>query len=102
MEAEAAAAVAAVLACEAKKRVPSGQRPGVTYFSMWDTWLFQAVMDERTCQLCLHYETAYEWHGDQLRSEFPYLEIMDEMTIKANVHPNCRCYLVRKTGFEED
>ena len=83
---------------EANQRIPRPQRPGVTYFSVHDTWLFQAVMDNRTCDLCLHYEVANEWRGDQLRTEFPYLEIVDELTIKANVHPNCRCYLMRKTG----
>ena len=81
---------------EARKRIPVGQRPGITYFSVYDVWLFQAVQDTKTCSLCNHYETWGEITGNMLRHEFPYLEIMDENTIKANIHPHCRCFLVRK------
>jgi len=64
-----------------------------------DIWLFQEVVDERTCELCRrhaeHEDYHEDYHGDRLRGLFPYLEIMDYGTIRANVHPNCRCYLVR-------
>jgi len=81
---------------EATKRIPKPQRSGVTYFSMWDTWLFQSVFDARRCDVCDAHEVVDVYYGDQLRRWFPYLEILDENTIQANVHPNCRCYLVRK------
>ena len=95
----------AVRVVEAIKRIPLDQRPGVTYFSVWDTWLFQARSDTKVCDLCKHYETWGEIRGDQLRTEFPYLVILDEDTIGGSepdggglVHPNCRCYLTRKIG----
>jgi len=73
-----------------------------------DVWLFQAVMDTRVCDLCRKYETANEWNGNGLRSEFPYLRILDENTIGGPgsdgdglVHPNCRCRLVRSIGYEK-
>jgi len=91
----------AVRIVEAVRRIEQPQRAGVTYFSVHNVWLFQAVMDTKVCTLCRHYETANEWNGNALRSEFPYLEIVDEGTVKANVHPNCRCYLVRKIGYEK-
>lgn len=94
-----------VEAVEAKRRIDQPQRPGVTYFSVYDVWLFQAVMDTKVCTLCRHYEIANEWNGNVLRSEFPYLTILDENTIGGPgpdgdglVHPNCRCRLVRKIG----
>ena len=103
---EQLAVVAAVIAFEgAKKWIPPDQRSGVTYFSMWDTWLFQARSDTKVCDLCRHYETWGEIRGDQLRTEFPYLVILDEDTIGGPepdggglVHPNCRCFLTRKIG----
>jgi hypothetical protein len=33
--------------------------------------------------------------GDELLAIFPYLEIGDENTILAWVHPHCRCILIR-------
>ena len=87
-----------VEAVEAVRRIPKPQRLGVTFYSEADTWHFQSVFDGRRCELCSHYERAETWRGDQLRLEFPYHEIHDESTIKANIHPNCRCYLVRRIG----
>ena len=103
---EQIAVVAAVIAFEgAKKRIPVGQRPGVTYFSMYDTWLFDATLDSKVCDLCRYYEEWGEIRGDLLRTEFPFLVILDENTIGGPgvggdglVHPNCRCRLIRKIG----
>ena len=91
----AVAAVEAVVALGALKRRPEPERPYLTYFSYEDVWLFQEVIDEKTCEECRRYAEHEEWHGNHLRANFPYLEIEDANTIKANVHPNCRCYLVR-------
>jgi len=88
---------------EAKKRIPNVRTP-TTFFSVHDVWLFQARMDTKVCPLCRAYETSNEWNGNVLRSEFPYLMILDENTIGGRdggdglVHPNCRCRLVRKLG----
>jgi len=95
-------AVEAVQAVQkAKKRKPP-TRPGVTFFSEADTWLFNARADTKVCRLCRLYEQWGEIRGDQLRTEFPYLKIIDENMIAGSepdgrglVHPNCRCFLTR-------
>ena len=87
--------VHAVRAVSALKRRPEPWRPVVTYFSIHDIWLYQAVADAKVCELCRRYEEHGEFHGNHLRRNFPYLEILDVNTIAANVHPNCRCYLIR-------
>ena len=80
----------------ALRRVPKPlELPGLTYFSVHDIWLYQARADNITCDLCRRHQEHGEYHGNHLRSIFPYLEIMDDSTIVARVHPNCRCYLVR-------
>ena len=85
-----------VHAVGALQRIPQPQRRGVTYYSDRDIWLFQSVFDERRCDVCGMFEDIEEINGGALRNMFPYHEILDENTIAANVHPNCRCYLVRK------
>ena len=99
----AAKLVEMVQAVEAVKRIPPGQRPGITYFSVYDVWLFQARSDTKVCDLCRHYEEWGEITGNMLRAEFRYLTILDENTIGGQepdggglVHPNCRCYLMRQ------
>ena len=57
-------------------------------------WLFTAAVDDRTCFNCSLYDKMI-YTGDELRGEFPWLEIIDEDTILAMVHPNCRCILTR-------
>ena len=66
-----------------------------TFFSELDVWLFDARLDSKTCPLCRVADEIGEFRGNNLRMNFPYLEIIDVGTIKANVHPNCRCYLRR-------
>lgn len=78
------------------------RRYGVTFFSKQDTWLYQAVEDERLCPICDRHADTHIFNGLHLRAKFPYWEIIDENTIKAHAHmprdDNCRCYLVRKIG----
>jgi len=100
--------LAAIVVHESLQRIPQPQRSGVTYYSELDTWLFHAIMDTRTCDLCRHYEDMEEIRGDQLRLEFPYHVILDENTIvgpapdgSGLVHPNCRCYLTRLLQRED-
>jgi len=57
-------------------------------------------MDNRTCPACNEMDRVGKFIGLHLRRYFPYLEIVDVDTIKANVHPNCRCYLVRQLEAE--
>ena len=98
-------AVLAVQAVEkAKKRVPPS-RPGVTYFSENDVWLFNARSDTKVCMLCRIAEEIEHFRGNELRMNFPFLVILDENTIGGPepdggglVHPNCRCYLSRLIG----
>jgi len=84
----------------AKKRRPEPWRTGVTYFSVHDIWLYQAIMDAKVCPICLAHEETGEFRGNHLRAKFPYLEIQDVGTIKVHAHmprdDNCRCYLIRK------
>jgi len=98
---EIEAVLSAIIVHEgAQKRVPTPRElPGLTYFSVHNVWLYQEVSDHKTCQLCRDYaeQNKGEYRGNHLRSIFPYLEILDVGTIKANVHPNCRCLLVRLT-----
>jgi len=70
-------------------------RRDLTYFSLFDHWDLQAQWDERLCVWCKRMEQVGIYNGDVLRRWFPYLEILDMNTIAANVHPNCRCLLVR-------
>ena len=99
-------AVEAVEAFKAKRRIDFPTRPGVTFFSESDRWLFNARSTGNVCERCRMYET---WsnvmgglRGDQLRTEFPFLVIIDEITIagpepdgRGLVHPHCYCYLSR-------
>lgn len=95
---EVVEAVRAVEGAKLRRTFPT--RYGVTFFSEQDVWLYQAVMDARTCPVCTSHEDQGEFHGSHLRAKFPYLEIIDENTIKVHAHmprdDNCRCLLVRK------
>jgi hypothetical protein len=42
-----------------------------------------------------------DWRGDWISAAFPYHEHRSADLIKANVHPNCRCYLRYAGNFEE-
>ena len=95
--------VKAVIALGALKHIPEPRELyGLTYFSIHDIWLYQEVSDHKTCELCRRYAEHEDYHGNRLRMLFPYLEILDEYTIAANVHPNCRCVLVRYIGEPEE
>jgi len=85
---------------KAVQRIPK-PRTGITFFSENDVWLYQAVMDTKVCPVCTVAEKIEQFRGNNLRINFPYLEILDVNTIQANVHPNCRCLLVRVIGATE-
>lgn len=102
---EIAEVVAVVQAVEgAKKRKDIPLRPGVTFFSIWDEWIFNARSDGIVCQQCANLD-GQTFRGHHLRARFPYLKIQDENTItgldsddRGLVHPHCRCVLVRQIG----
>jgi len=91
-------AVQAVKAVDALKRKPEEYRYQ-TFFSELDLWQFIAITDDRTCPACMNYDTRF-YKGTELRTEFEFLLIIDEDTIFAKVHPNCRCELRRITYSE--
>ncbi len=90
--------VEAVIAVE-KTWKPKAYRDDVTFFSSQDIWTFIPSW-QNTCEDCAEFATGIPiLTGDQIRGMFPYLAIVDEDTIDANVHPNCRCQLVRFSEF---
>ena len=72
----------------------------ITFFGEFDLWLYVAVYDERLCKNCEAFAMMQVFKGTELQKNFPYLEITDEDKINVNVHPNCRCYLLRVISFE--
>ena len=97
---EAVQTVESAVAVDAVPRIPHPQRRAVTYYSVFDHWLFDATLDSRVCELCRACEEIGTFRGDQLRTWFPSHEIVDENTIRANMHPHCRCYLLREITEE--
>jgi hypothetical protein len=99
---EAAAVVAAVVYLE--EQLSAWQTPkafmedytgqGGSFFSKHDWWFFQAITDDRTCYPC-NSQDKVTFNGDELLGVFPWLEIGNEDTIFAWVHPHCRCILIR-------
>lgn len=70
---------------------------GNRYFSQADLWIYIPHYDVKLCEECGQFALGVPFiSGRQLRSSFPDMEIVDENTINANVHPNCRCQLIRE------
>jgi hypothetical protein len=86
--------VQVIRAIDATKRKPPGTEV-YTFYSLYDLWLFAAVLDTRVCEECRFFEEMGSLRGDMLRTWLKYHEIVDVNTIQANVHPNCRCTLTR-------
>lgn len=86
-----------------QRKIPT--RPGVTFFSENDVWVYDARADTKVCPTCRIAETIEHFRGNNLRINFPNLVILDENTIGGPepgggglVHPNCRCFLHRVIG----
>jgi hypothetical protein len=94
-------AAAVAVALEAKKRIDFPTRSGVTFFSVKDQWLYVAVLDGKTCDLCRSHEDKGTFLGNELRRTFPDLEVIDEDMIQVHAHLNCRCFLIRFIGEPE-
>ena len=84
---------------EALKRKPSDFK-GTSFFGKYDLWTHIAIMDDRTCQRCSVLDHVVTW-GNMLRAIYPYCEIISEDQFLANVHPNCRCVLLRVTDLAD-
>jgi hypothetical protein len=75
---------------------------GNRFFGQEDIWNFIPSWDAKQCDECGEYALGIPFFsGAQIRSAFPYMEVEDENTIAANVHPNCRCKLYRVVEGEE-
>jgi hypothetical protein len=94
----AVAAVSSVLAVDSLKRIPEEYKQ--SFFGEYDLWLYIAVYDEVLCDKCWNFAQMDVFRGTELVSKFPYLEVHDKDRIDANVHPNCRCYLLRIINIE--
>jgi hypothetical protein len=66
----------------------------MTEETMKGLWQFE-TNKPNSCERCLYYEGKGTFTGDMLDTFFPDLTIIDEDTIKANLHPNCDCELHR-------
>ncbi len=88
-------AVETYQAQEAKSRIPP-ELKGQTFFSINNLYHYFGISDDKLCDQCQQYdgETIV---GSELRKLFPYLTIDTENIIYPNVHPNCRCLLIRLT-----
>lgn len=95
---------------EAKKRIDFPTRPGVTFFSGNDIWLYDPREDSITCEICRNIADQASlmggFNGNSLRALFPFLQIIDENRIKAHAHmprdDNCRCFLNRYIDDPKD
>ena len=92
-------AIQIVKTVDAAKRIPRELRRQ-SFFGAYDLWLYVPVYDEKLCPRCLAYARQQVYRGTQLRAKFPYLEIHDNDMILVNVHPHCRCQLLRIIHFE--
>lgn len=85
---------------KAVQRKPSEYRT-VTFFGEYDLWRFVPKFDDKLCPTCLGHAANEYFRGKYIRGLFPYLKIVDANTIDVEVHPNCRCFLIRVTDWAE-
>jgi hypothetical protein len=78
---------------KAKQRIPAEHR-GPTYYSSEDVWLYEQSDHPNMCEECGSYNLN-NFSGSDLRSMFPWHEVIDENFIYPKVHPHCFCGLVR-------
>ena len=69
------------------------------FTDLGETWVFNTALDERTCQDCGPLEGSC-FLGEDIEPFFPDAEQLDDETIAANIHPNCRCELVLAEEYE--
>lgn len=67
----------------------------LTFYSRNDLWYYFTVnASDEPCDECSQHDNKL-FLGISLRSMFPWHTINDENIVKPNVHPNCRCFMVR-------
>lgn len=88
------------MAVDAFTRIPEEFRAH-SFFGEYDVWRYVPVFDGKLCKKCAYWATNLYFRGKYLRGLFKYLKIVDVNTINVNVHPNCRCILVRVTNWQE-
>ena len=96
--------IRAVEAVKAIQRIPEGATQ--SFFGKYDVWRYEGIADEKLCETCLNFllrgpKGSPYYFGNELRANFPYLEIEDVNLIMPNVHPHCRCKLHRVTTIHE-
>jgi hypothetical protein len=84
-----------------KHWVPAEYRGAVTFFADNDQWQFIASNLSNMCPVCEGMDLEY-FQGPDVRTEFPYLEIIEGNQIYARVHPNCSCALARMGDVIEE
>lgn len=57
-------------------------------------WTFETD-NPNSCNRCSYYEGVSVFRGDSLKTLFPDHTMIDEDTIRVNLHPNCECKLRR-------
>jgi hypothetical protein len=57
------------------------------------TYMFVAVVDDRTCEHCLQHDTKH-FTREQIDMQFPDRDDTDYTLILPNAHPHCRCLLI--------
>jgi hypothetical protein len=84
---------------EALKRKPGWlEDPRQSFFGALDLWFYLAISDDKTCWTCEMLNQGI-YKGIDLRTLFPYLEIISANQMLPYVHPNCRCTLLRVTDI---
>lgn len=71
-----------------------------SFFGEYDLWAYVAVYDDRLCEKCWGFARQQVFRGTRLRATFPEWKIRDNNLIEANVHPHCRCELLRILDFK--
>ena len=68
----------------------------------FSTWRFYNSKNPNTCAKCEDYDgDEYELDDpDDLTDIFPVGEFVADDTFACNVHPNCACYCVKQSDFQ--
>ena len=78
--------------------IPADLKGQVTFFSEYDLWDY-GITNINTCKECKA-DVIGVYQGNELRSLFPDLVILNEDEIAPCVHPNCACVMRRLTDAQ--
>ncbi|MCJ7423567.1 phage head morphogenesis protein [Candidatus Bathyarchaeota archaeon] len=65
----------------------------VALFEWTYTFMFVAITDDKTCDLCMKFDKMIV-NGADIERMFPYATQVDYTLWMVNLHPHCRCMLV--------